>query len=79
MGPASPVNGIEGNCMGRLEGITMRLNRYKMVIHIQVVGVSVCMLVCSGMLCLNLLRDMIEIGCDLSYSEREKTIVWLQV
>jgi hypothetical protein len=42
MGPACPVNGIEGNIMGQLEGITMRLNMYKIVIHIEVVGVSEC-------------------------------------
>ena len=77
MGPASPVNRIEGNCVGRLEGITMKLNKYKMVIHIQVIEVNV--LVCGGVVCLNLSRDMIEIGCDLSHSEREKTVVWFQV
>ena len=55
----------------------MRLNMYKMVIHIQVVRVTV--LVCSGMVCLNLSRDMIEIGCNLSHSKREKIIVWLKV
>ena len=74
---ASLVNGIEGNCMGWLEGIMMRLNMYKMVIQIQVVVGSVS--VCGGEVCLNLLREMTEIRCNLSHSEREKTVVWLQV
>lgn len=52
---------------------------YKMVIHIQVVNVSVCVSVCGGVVCLNLSRNMIEIGCNLSHSEREKIVVWLQV
>ena len=48
-----------------------RLNMYKMVIHIQVVGV-VFVSVCGGVVCFNQLKDMIEIICDLNYSEREK-------
>ena len=42
---------------------------YKMVIHIQVVEVRVG--VCGGEVYLNQLKEMIQIGCYLSYLKRE--------
>ena len=41
--------------MGRLEGIMMRFNRYKMVIHIQIVYVSVC--VCVVVWCVLIFQE----------------------
>ena len=46
-----------------------RMNRYKMVIHPSCKGVSE--FVYGGEVYLNWLKEMILIGCDLSYSERE--------
>ena len=48
-----------------------------MAIHIQVVKKKKGEKVYGGVVCLNRLIDMIEIGCDLSHLEREKRIVVL--
>ena len=76
MGPTSPEHGELAELAWKHDE---RMNRYKMVIHIQGVKCSECVLDCGGVVCLNLLRDMIEIGCDPNHLEREKIVVWLQV
>ena len=66
MGPTSPEHGELAELAWKHDE---RMNRYKMVIRPSCKCVSES--IYGGKVYLNWLKEMILIGCDLSYSERE--------